>query len=349
MGARHVRVAEYPGVSGAYPRDKVAMERMDSEQLARYLAGEASAEERNRVDTWSRANPDHQRELERLAVALTPETAPETWNVDAAWARVSTRLDTAPGDTSADIIPIRRPFVKWLAAAAVILAAGAGTWLLRPDRAVEYATAVGEQREITLADGSAVTLAPASRLVVDPKFGRPTRKVSLTGRAWFVVTHDEAKPFQVATDGALVEDLGTAFEIQTTGAAVRVAVAEGAVAIHRQDAASVTLGPGDVARVDGPGQTLVDHAVAVDRFTSWRQGTLDFEDRPLRDVTTELERWYAVSFDLGTDLADKRFTGPIPTGQLPEALEILGAAFPEIVVTRTGGSVSLKMKSELAP
>lgn len=322
------------------------MERMDSEQLARYLAGEASAEDRTQVETWRRANPDHQRELERLTVALTPETTPGTWNVEAAWAKVNARLDLAPGITPTDIIPIRRPFVKWLAAAAVVLAAGTGAWLLRPAGAVEYATGVGEQREITLADGSAVTLAPASRLVVDPKFGRPNRTVSLTGRAWFVVTHDDAKPFQVATDGALVEDLGTAFEIQTTGPVVRVAVAEGIVAIHRQDAASVTLGPGDVALVDGPGQTLVDHAVEVDRVTSWRKGTLDFEDRPLRDVAAELERWYAISFSLATDLADKRFTGPIPTGQLAQALEILGAAFPEVVLTRDGNSVSLVTKRE---
>lgn len=322
------------------------MERMDSEQLARYLAGEASAEDRNRVETWSRTNPDHQRELERLTVAFTPEATTETWNVDTAWAKVSTRLDSPRSSAPAEIVPIRRPWVKWLAAATVLLAAGAGAWLLRPAGPIEYTTAVGEQREITLADGSAVTLAPASRLVVESKYGRPTRKVSLAGRAWFVVTHDDAKPFQVATEGALVEDLGTAFEIQTAGAGVRVAVAEGAVAIHRQDAASVTLGPGDVARVDGPGQTLVDHAVAVDRVTSWRSGTLDFDDRPLRDVAAELERWYAVSFTLGAELAEKRFTGPIPTGQLPQALEILGAAFPEVVLTRDGNSVSLHTKRE---
>lgn len=321
------------------------MEHMDSEQLARYLAGEASAEERHQVDTWSRANPDNQRELKRLAVAWTPEAAPGTWNADAAWAKVSLQLDTAVGGASPDdIIPIRRPMLKWLAAAAVVLATGTGAWLLRPDRPVEYATAVGEQREITLADGSIVTLAPASRLTVDPQYGEPTRKVSLTGRAWFVVTHDDAKPFQVATDGALVEDLGTEFEVQTTGAAVRVAVAEGAVAIHRQNAASVTLGPGDVARVDGPGQTLVDHAMPVDRFTSWRQGTLEFDDRTLREVTAELERWYPVSFNLGADLADQRFTGPIPTGQLPQALEILSAAFPEMVLARDGSNVSLSQK-----
>lgn len=112
MGGRHVRVAEHPnGLRGA-PRDKVAMERMDSEQLARYLAGEASAEDRTQVKTWRRANPDHQRELERLTVVLTPETTPGTWNVEAAWAKVNARLDLAPGITPTDIIPIRRPFVK---------------------------------------------------------------------------------------------------------------------------------------------------------------------------------------------------------------------------------------------
>ena len=248
---------------------------MDAEQLARYLAGEASTTERAQVQAWAAADPDHRAELEQLeSVWAAPPVG--SWDVDRAWNKVSARLgQVAANPSDLELTPLRRSFpTRWLAAAAVLLVAGGAFLYSRRHTPAEFATAVGEQQSVTLSDGSQVTLAPSSTLHVGAGFGRGARNLALTGRAWFVVRHDAAAPFQVTAGGATIEDLGTEFEVNATGPAVSVAVAAGSVSVHRPGAPAMTLGAGDLATLAPQGEPTVDHATAVDRMASWRQGKL---------------------------------------------------------------------------
>ncbi len=301
---------------------------MDSDRLARYLAGEASPNDHADVAAWASANPINQKELERLSAAFKPAGQPGAYDVDQAWSRVASRL----GQTVADPEPIglplaSRPAVRWLAAAAVLLAITSALVIQGRDRTVTYATTIGQQRTILLPDGSKATLAPASTIVVPAGYGKPNRNLTLAGRAWFEVTHDEAKPFRIAAAGMMVEDLGTEFEVVASGTGLQVTVVSGSVAVHRAGGGgTVTLGPQDVATISPEGQSSVDHYAPVERITSWRQGTLDFVDRPLRDVATELERWYDVELVLAPGLGQRPLNAPIPTANLTEALEIITTA-----------------------
>jgi transmembrane sensor len=310
---------------------------MDAEQLARYLAGEASTTEQAQVEAWAAADPDHRAELERLEVAWTAEPV-GSWDVDRAWNRVASRLGQAAVDPADfDVTPIRRSLpVRWLAAAAVLLVTAGGVWLSRKDTAVDYATAVGEQKSVSLPDGSQVTLAPSSALKVAAGFGRSNRSLSLNGRAWFVVRHDAAVAFKVSAGGATIEDLGTEFEVNATEPAIRVAVAAGSVTVSRPGAPAMTLGAGDLATLEPQGAPTVNHATAVDRMASWRQGKLFFDNRPLVEVAAELQRWYDVSITLSGEVGARHFTGDVPTGQLDEALTLLATAVPGVVQSRQG-------------
>jgi transmembrane sensor len=317
---------------------------MDSERLARYLAGEASTAERSAIEAWAAANPANRAELSRLGIAWAATPPAGTWEVDAAWRSVSGRLDRPSSDIQ--VFPVRRiGAARWLAAAAVLMVAGGGFWYLGRDRATEYATAVGEPRQVSLPDGSLVTLAPASRLVVAASYGRPARSLRLTGRAWFVVEHDAERPFRVTTPAGVVEDLGTEFEVTAIGEGLQVAVAKGAVAIHRAEAATVTLVAGDLATVARSGEPTVTHAIEVDRISSWRSGVLDFQDRPLAEVAAELERWYDVKFTLAEPAASRRFNGPMPTDRLDQVVSILATAFQDLTVIRSGSTITIAAKS----
>lgn len=317
---------------------------MDSERLARYVAGEAGTAERAEVEQWAAASPTNASELARLKTAWTAPAAPEAWDVDRAWARVAARLDTAR--PAADLVPIaRRRAVRWLAAAAVLLAAGLGYWALAGGGPQQFVTGPGEQRLITLADGSLVTLAPASRLVVDAGYGRPGRTMTLEGRAFFVVTHDAARPFRVTTPGAVIEDLGTEFEVDTWGPMVKVGVAVGAVAIHRPGAPVLNLSAGDLASVAREGEILVAHATPIERMKSWTAGQLQFDDRPLAEVALELERWYGIEVSVDGEARAKPFTGPLPVDSLGRAVETLATAFPELQFARTDRTISIRPKA----
>jgi transmembrane sensor len=319
------------------------MDQVRDELLARYLTGEAGPEERARVDAWAAADPAHARELARLRAAWATGPAPGSWDVEAAWRRVERRLDAV-----VPLPPARRRWGVYAAAAAVILAvAGVLGW--PRGGPVSWTTAAGEQRTVELADGSRVVLAPASRLTVPTGYGRGAREVTLEGRAWFEVGHDSLRPFRVLTATALIEDLGTVFEVRAPATGpVRVAVIEGAVAVrarHGSPDSAVTLGPGDLARVPPVGPPVVRHDVPVTGLTDWRRGVLRFDDEPLAEVLDELAHWYGLEFRLqDPGLADRRLSADVPTADLAETLAILGAALG-LDAHREAGAVVLRPRA----
>jgi ferric-dicitrate binding protein FerR (iron transport regulator) len=324
------------------------MHRVDDELLARYLAGEAGSEERDQVDAWAAADPARASELARLRAAWGLRPIAGRWNLDAAWGRVSERLGSAPIGVVAGPPLFWRRWLGYAAAALVLLTAGA-LFLRRGGTgspAATYATAVGAQRDVELPDGSRVELAPASRMDVVAGFGGRSREVTLEGRAWFEVRHDPKSPFRVRTAGAVIEDLGTEFEVLAPGkgAAVQVAVVSGSVAVTPTGSSAtqaVRLGPRDVARVGGTASPQVRHEAPVQDLTAWRRGVIQFDNSPLAEIAVELGRWYGLEFRVGDSaLAARPFTAPFPTGNLDEVLEILRVGL-RVEISRTDSVVTL--------
>lgn len=321
---------------------------MDSEQLARFLAGEMTAAERQSVEAWAASSPEAAQELALLEQAWSAKAPPGRWDVDAAWGRLQHRLDRA----TPAVIPLRpsRRAWYWAAAAAAVLVVAAGVFLTRPSPGGVYATGAGERREVGLADGSAVILAPESRLEVPSGFGRSVRQVSLTGRAWFDVRHDPRRPFRVEARGAVIEDLGTRFEVMARPGPtpVQVTVVAGSVAVHPRAGSRdhpVTLVAGDLVRIPEAGPLDLVHEAPVERLTGWRDGTLSFDNSPLEIVAAELTRWYGVEITAGDSIVGSlRLDGPVPTANLDEALSILRTALP-IDVRRSPSRIVLVAKA----
>lgn len=91
-------------------------------------------------------------------------------------------------------------------------------------------TAVGEQLSRTLPDGSTLLLNTDSKVHVDYSPG--TRRIVLErGEAFFKVTKDVQRPFEVYAGSRLVRALGTAFSVRRMNKSVKVMVTEGQVAL----------------------------------------------------------------------------------------------------------------------
>src|SRR3546814_3423601 len=78
------------------------------------------------------------------------------------------------------------------AAAACLAVVSAPTLLLMWQS--DYRTGTGEMRNVTLSDGSSVTLDTGSAIAVNYGDGRRGVRL-LAGRAWFDVANDESQPF----------------------------------------------------------------------------------------------------------------------------------------------------------
>jgi ferric-dicitrate binding protein FerR (iron transport regulator) len=311
---------------------------MTLELLVRHLVGQAAPSETDAVQRWLAASPDNHDTLGALRQVLgTGPKERQASDLDEVWRRIVPGLTAsapirlvpvgggrrASAGATARQWPFSHRRRSWLpaAAAAILVAGGAAAWRAAissqptprppadgPARVV--ATAAGQRLSFGLADGTLVTLAPASTLRVSPGYGGRDRLVHLEGEAAFTVIHDSSRPFIVRTARAEVHDLGTRFVVRSypDEATAHVAVAEGRVSVRPGAAAargdSVLLVPNDVARVAADGRVNRVRGVAIGSFFAWTEGRLVFRDTPLRAAAAQLGRWYDIDVHLTSDSMD---------------------------------------------
>ena len=217
-----------------------------------------------------------------------------TWNGFPAPTAGATRLQPAathPG-TRGRVVAL---------AASIVLLAGFAAWLtLRHADVQALDTPIGEQRRITLADGSQLDLAPGSR--VSTSFTLMRRDVRLErGQAFFAVAHSALRPFVVHVSGLTVTAQGTAFDVRIGPSSTVVTVSEGRVEVTPgadQAAASGGTGTEPVRAASGQQVTFSRSARRLSVATvdpkvaeSWRAGALQFLGESLEDVVGELNRY----------------------------------------------------------
>jgi len=201
-----------------------------------------------------------------------------------------------------------------LAFAFVLLAAVAGGyWLLGPK---VYATGVGEQRTVKLADGSTVVLDTDSK--VDVRLTRGRRDIRLArGQALFDVAHDAARPFVVSAGATSVTALGTRFDVRRDAQGATVTLVRGSVEVRDHGAGK----PPQVWRLT-PGQRVATHAPTpapsrtdVDAATSWASGRLIFHAVPLRAAVAEFNRYERQKIEVvDGPVGDELITGVFAVG-----------------------------------
>lgn len=316
---------------------------MQWELAAKYLAGEGSEEERRRFEQWLAEDPERSAVLDSLRpyfVARARARVPV--DVDAAWTAMAARIDKDPlpvesGRPGAQRLRNAR-WRQWgLAAAAVLVVAAAGSLvavrnLSDPDQ-LTVATGPGEKRDIALADGSRIVVAPLSRLEMVGE-----RSAKLVGEAYFVVVHDSHRPFRVETGDATIEDLGTSFVVRTGSARqpTFVAVDEGVVSLAPATGPGRTgaliLREGESGTVSSAGAVRGDSA-AWSRGLAWTRGEIVFDDLPLRDVARELNRWFGITVRFADPALEARTLTARLSGESVD--EILDAIDRSLGVTHT--------------
>lgn len=295
----------------------------------------------------------------------SPETGDGTWDAFRIWeqdpanAAAFREIESALATLDRSSIAARRLSRPesatrsrgWLIAAAaacvitllgVFVLFGARTVQLQPDAgALIYATTIGEQRRVDLADGSTVELNTASRIEV--LYSESERLVRLTdGQALFDV-EPSALPFLVEAAGTRTRALGTEFEVYLIPDGAQVTLLEGNVRVAPSTGAAwapAELVPGERLVVSGEGPepvVRVDLAEAL----SWRTGVVQFTDVRLADAVLELNR-YSRTMIIVEDpaLADERLSGAFRTGDQASFVEAL-SLFLNIEAEHSGSEIRI--------
>lgn len=209
---------------------------------------------------------------------------------------------------------------RWLplgigAAAAAVLAILAGPTLMHP--AERHYVTDAASRTIALADGSQVTLAPHSRLVIS---GSDHNSLRLTGGAWFDVRHIAARELAISAGPLTIRDIGTQFDVQADGNSVRVGVVQGHVEVASQALSRpITLASGRALLFDAQNDIAAITLTDLANIGGWRQDRLSYDGVPLALVADDLGRYAGIHLDVPTDLRNRRFSGTLIVGHGSEA------------------------------
>jgi ferric-dicitrate binding protein FerR (iron transport regulator) len=290
--------------------------------LERYFAGDCAPAELRDIERWMSTRADGRAFVEAMRLAWGQTGRPAhvpVYDVDREWQRLAARSieqpELARAETMATPTPSRRslPAVartvrRWVVPMAIGAAVMVGVYRAWPavQRNIaptghaapagvrELATAKGQIASLTLSDGTQVTLGVASRLRIPTDFGTNNRTLLLDGEAFFTVAQHTDKPFIVQTATASARVLGTAFTVRHYAAepTTNVTVLTGRVALN-----DAVVAAGQRGTRAANGDVTVRHVEGTDA-TAWVAGKIVFQDAPMRDVVTELNRWYDVQFVL---------------------------------------------------
>lgn len=188
-------------------------------------------------------------------------------------------------------------------------------------------THAGEQKIVTLTDGSTIILNNRSELRYSSHFASNKREVYLKGEAFFNVKHDTKRPFIVHTTNLKVQVLGTSFNVKSyqNDNHTSVGVVTGKVGVNgSKTKKTYMLLPGNLLSCNNNAGTFKQLSVSTDEILGWQKGLLVFHQEALEEILPELERWYNVSVKVNRkQLLNKRITASFSRKPLNEVMEIL--------------------------
>jgi transmembrane sensor len=191
-------------------------------------------------------------------------------------------------------------------------------------------------------DGSTVVLNPMSSVEFPINFADDKREIFLTGKAFFDVERDPAKPFLVHSGDVVTKVLGTSFWVEDYGDEkdVEVSVVTGRVSVFQRDSSADyvqgTVKSGVVITANQRVKyvrenrafvtTLVDKPVpvGVGENPDPTVTNFKFEDQPLGEILRTLELAYGIEIVLENEnLNGCLFTGDIEKQPLFAKLDLV--------------------------
>ncbi|MFA5631788.1 MAG: FecR family protein [Porticoccaceae bacterium] len=280
-------------------------------------SGEASDHDRARLAQWCARSPAHAAAWQRAEGVL------------ATFQQLPPRLGR---DTLSRLShPRRRELLA-------LLLAAPGAWLAWrytpwQEWTSDLRTATGEQKTVTLADGTRLALNTAT--AVDVAFTAGERRVTLIAGEILVTTapapSSAARPFIVRTAQGSLRPLGTRFNVRALADSTRVAVFEGAVEVRPAHARQM----GTQGAIVGAGEqrtfttsTLQAAELADTSAALWERGMLLARDMRLADLVAELGRYQRGILRCDPAIADLTVSGSFSLTDIPASLALLENTLP---------------------
>lgn len=287
----------------------------------RLLFNAPTADTRERFRRWEQADPRH-----RLAWQRVQSLQQDFPSMPAALAlETLDHVEASRGRRQA----ARRQALKVLAFGGVSLLGVAMAHRYAPWQrwVAQASTGVGERRDMTLGDGTVVVL--NTDTAIDIAFDATRRDIVLRrGEILITTGHDGAgRPFHVQTPFGAFQALGTRFVVRLGRDSARVAVQQGAVAVHAEQGNARDIArPGETWSMTKTSSAIVPpSAISPD---GWANGSISGSHMRLADVLGELERYRHGRIDCDPRIANLTLSGAYRVDDTDRTLRFLEKSLP---------------------
>lgn len=184
--------------------------------------------------------------------------------------------------------------------------------------------APGQIREITLPDGTEVTLNVASSLKYNARYGKESREVWLDGEAFFDVESNEECPFSIHSGMLDVNVTGTSFNVcaYNDNPMTTVTVKSGKVGVvYGDDDIRMNLRADEEIVINTDDSSVSRNAVNAMDALKWMRGSLIFRQNTLPEVIRILRRHYSCDIELRDSTSSVRISGTHDNKSIESVLE----------------------------
>ena len=249
-------------------------------------------------------------------------------------------------------VPVRSPRPwYWAAAASLVGLLLLSYWLLTPSIQT-YTTTYGESKRVLLPDSSVAVLNANSTLSypLDWEAEGP-RRVTLTGEAFFSVTHQQNhRKFIVQANELAIEVIGTEFNVNHRRGETEVVLQTGSIRLDwsvdedsAQEANNLVIAPGEMVVYSQEQKDVRREVVNPDLYSSWTQKRLLFDKTPLAEVFAMIKDNYGYEVQAAPGIAEKVFTAEIDHADLDLLLYFLSESF-DLAITKDQQTIIIKQK-----
>jgi len=255
--------------------------------ISKYLCGEATPDEAMQLEEWKQNSTENQLYFDNMQQAFLMVSNVE-WsapNKKASWQKFNAK-------------PKPSTKIGWIygLAAALVVGLLAVVFLMKDDKLPLELIANESSVTQSLSDQSEVTLQANSKITYADGFGTEHRKLKLSGKGKFTVTHNDNLPFIIESNGVFIEDLGTVFSVESLPESdtVYVVVNEGIVRLYDEHGSEIIIKAGEKAWYIRSQKTIItDLETKVLKF--------DFKDTRLVEVVDLLEKTYQIDVQLSPE------------------------------------------------
>lgn len=266
-------------------------ERIPEELLFKYFRSDTSPEEETALNAWLEEDSANRKRFRRMfdlyEALVLHGILPETTRVRPSVRNRRDRILRTAALAAANVAAA----VAIVFGAAHIIRSSVQDQLSRT--MAEVRVPAGQQMDFVLPDSTCVKLNAGASLRYPMAFSRKNRTVSLTGEAYFSVTHNPDKPFIVKTFASDIEVLGTEFGVDADPAAgtFSVALVKGSVKVGN-GTEELLMKPDETVNLVGG--HLRKAAQGVRKHILWTQGIIDIGGQNFEELMREFENAFGV-------------------------------------------------------